>query len=890
MESISELVRRLRTLGRSTDMERRMGDEVRFHLEQQTEKNIRAGMAPDEARRAALLRFGGVESVKESVRDEYRHALVEDFWRDLRYGTRVLTRAPGFALVSILTLAMGIGAATAVFSLVEGVLLRPLPFPEPDRIVRLFQLDATGRRMNVSEPNFDDWKARTHGFVSMAETALSASVPVSGGREPIVTSGAAVSREFFDVMGVTPAVGRGFLPEEQRVGAAPVAIISHRFWTARLGGAPLEGQPLRINDELHQVVGVMPEGFAYPTGADFWTPREVAPPQRSRTAHNFQVVARLADDVPLATANGELSAVSRAMKGEHGDATWMADAAAVPLQEQLTANARPTLVALFGAAVLLLVIACLNVSNLQLARIATRRRELALRMAIGAGRGRILRQMLAEAALLSAAATVVGAGLAAAGVRAIVAAQPGSVPRLDSVGVNGTVLAFACGVAALTALALGLATVLRTSQHELRASLAGGPRTMTGDRGRERVRQGLVVAQVAITIVLLTGASLLARSFVRLLEVDPGYRTSDAVVLDLVSPFSRDAAARSRVASFQQELLARLAVLPGVESVGLVNDFPLGGGRYTNGQFLEMTRVDEFKSYEDVGRIGDQAKARAGQAGYRVASAGYFAAMGIPLLRGRLFDDGDGPDAPHVAVISESLAKAKWPDQDPLGRFVQFGNMDGDARGIRIVGVVADVRELTPEAVPGPLLYLDYRQRPSTQVSVVLASSTPGAVAQAARQAVQQLDPNMPIRIRSMDDALELTLSGRRFSLLLVALFGAAALTLASLGIYGLVSYLVTERTREIGVRMALGAERGDIIRLVAGQGVVLAAAGVVAGLGASLGLTRLVQGLLFGVTATDPVAFAGVAIVTLVVVLAACCGPALRAVRVSPVRALVSE
>jgi hypothetical protein len=486
MESIGEIVRRLRTLGRSTDMEKRMGDEVRFHLEQQTEKNIRAGMAPDEARLAALMRFGGVESVKESVRDEYRPALVEDFWRDLRYGARVLTRAPGFAIVSILTLAMGIGAATAVFSLVEGVLLRPLPFPEPDRIVRLFQLDATGRRMNVSEPNFDDWKARTHGFVSMAETALSASVPVSGGREPIVTSGAAVSREFFDVMGVTPAVGRGFLPEEQRVGAAPVAIISHRFWTARLGSAPLEGQALRINDELHQVVGVMPEGFAYPAGADFWTPREVAPPQRSRTAHNFQVVARLADDVPLATANGELSAVSRAMKGEHGDATWMADAAAVPLQEQLTANARPTLVALFGAAVLLLVIACLNVSNLQLARIATRRRELALRMAIGAGRGRILRQMLAEAFLLSTLATVVGAGLAAAGVRAIVAAQPGSVPRLDTVGVNGTVLAFACAVAAVTALALGLATVLRTSKYDLRAALAGGPRTDDGDRGRAR--------------------------------------------------------------------------------------------------------------------------------------------------------------------------------------------------------------------------------------------------------------------------------------------------------------------------------------------------------------------------------------------------------------------
>jgi predicted permease len=893
MEPLREIARRLRTLTGRGALDAGLDEEMRFHVDQQTAKNIRAGMPPEQARRAALVRFGGIEAMKESTRDEFRPALLEDFWRDLRYGARVLRRAPGFAVVSILTLALGIGAATTVFTLVEGVLLRPLPYADPDRIVRLLQVDANGRRNNnVSEPNFEDWQSGAgSAFAAMAEVAPTGTVPVSGASEPITTSGATVSKAFFAVMGTKPAVGRGFLPDEQRVGGPRAVIVSHRFWMTRLGGAAVDGQRLRISDEIYQVVGVMPETFDYPANASFWIPRELSPPQQSRTAHNFQAVARLADHTSVEAAHARLSDVSKALKQQHGDNTWMSDAAVVPLQQQLTAAARPTLLTLFGAAVLLLVIACLNVSNLQLARAAMRRRELALRMAIGAGRGRILRQMLSEALLLSAVAAAAGAALSVIGVRALMALQPVNLPRLGGVAVNGTVLVFAIAMAVVTAAALGLATAMRTPQHQLRESLTEGQRTMAGGRGRERVRHGLVIAQIALTMVLLAGAGLLTRSFLRLLSVDPGFRTAGAVVIDLTSPFAADAAAKARLADFHERVIARLSALPGVEAAGLVNAFPLGGGGFfADGQFIEMTRADEIPNFDEFRRLGTAAKDRIGYAGYRAASAGYFRTMGIPILRGRGFEDGDGRDAPHVGLISASLAKAKWPDQDPIGRFVQFGNMDGDLRGIRIVGVVADVRELSLEAQPGSLIYVEHRQRPATRVSVVLRSAAPATVSRAALEAVRQIDPEVPLQARTIEEAFDRTLAGRRFSLMVIALFGGAALTLATLGIYGLVSYLVAERTREIGVRLALGAERGEVMKMVLGKGVLLALGGIAAGLIAALALTRLVQGMLFGVDPTDPIALGGVTALTLLAVVAASYLPARRAMNLAPMTALRSE
>jgi putative ABC transport system permease protein len=884
-----EFARRIATLFRRTRVERGLDEEIRFHIEQQTAKNIRTGMSPVAARRAALLRFGGVEQVKEAARDEFRAGLLEDFGRDLRYGGRVLVRAPCFAVVSILTLGLGIGAATAVFSVVDGVLLKPLPYPDPDRIVRLFQIDANGRRNgNVSEPNFEDWTNGTRIFRAMAEMAPLVAPAVVNGQSSMIAA-TTVSREFFDVMGMKPIMGRVFDASEQQVGGTPAAVVSYRFWQTRLGGAPLTDQSIRVGAVTYQIVGVMPPGFDYPSRSEYWIPRELSPPQRSRTAHNFQVVARLGDNALLTTARTEISALSRSLKSRYGDDTWMADATAVALREQLTSASRATVLTLFAAAVMLLAIACLNVSNLLLARVATRRREMAVRLAIGAGRGRLARQLLAEALVLCIAGGTLGILIAFAGVRTLLALQPGTLARIDNVALNWTVMAFAFGASVAAAIMLTIAATLRTGDRELKSELAESQRTTAGGRASQRVRELLSVSQVALTLVLLIGAGLLTRSFIRVLTIDPGYRVDSALVLDITSAGFADTAAQRRHGAMQHELIARLKVLPGVHGVALVNDFPLGGGWYANGQFFEMNSPDEFKSYEDFRKLGDQAKARAGLAGYRVASEDYFRVMGIPLIRGRMFEDSDGPDAPHVAVISESLAETKWPGQDPLGRFVQFGNMDGDLRGFRIVGIVGDVREITPEAVPGPLFYGYYQQRVPSQFSVVVRGESLDTTAVAAQQIVRQLDPDLPVQTRRIEEAFDRSLAGRRFSLILIVAFSVSALILAMLGIYGLIAYLVTQRTREIGIRMALGASPRALLGLILGKGASLALAGTVVGVVLALGLTKLVDGLLFGVTARDPIAFGGVVGITLLGVLVASYLPARRALRVAPVESLRS-
>ena len=801
-----ETLRRLRSLVTSGSLESGMDDEIRFHLEQQMQKNLRAGMEPEEARRQAYLRFGGVELVKEQTRDEFRPALLEDFVRDLRYGFRVLRRAPGFAIVAVLTLGLGIGAATSVFSVVNGVLLAPLPFPDPERIVRVFQIDSNGRRMgNVSEPNFEDWKRGTHVFRAMAEMSFGPG-PVTIGNETVMLPGAMVSREFFHVMGARPVVGRGFGDDELRVGGAPTVIVSDRLWRSRLNTASLAGLRLRLNDTVYQVIGVMPPGFDYPAASDYWYPRELTPPQTARSAHNWVAIARLADDVPLERAIGELSVLSRALKVQHGDATWMSDATAVPLREQLTAAARPVLWLLFGAAIVLLVIACLNVSNLQLARASTRRRELAVRLAVGAGRGRLTRQLLAEAIVLSLLSALLGAAIALGGVRTLVAMQPANLPRINDVEVDGAALIFASTIALLTALVLGIATSRRAARGDVRETLAEGTRSMAGGRTSERVRQTLVVAQVALTIVLLTGAGLLTRSFINVMAVDPGFLTERALMLETQWPFSREVAVQQRRKALQEQMLDELRRVPGVQRVGLINAHPLGSLGFFNGQFTEMTRVDELQSPEDFQRLGPEVKSRQGLAGYRIASEGYFSAMGIRLVRGRSFEPTDGPDAPHVAVVSESLAATKWPNQDPLGRYIQFGNMDGDLRGFRIVGVVTDVREVSPETVPGPLFYGYYKQRMATRFTVVVQSELGTAIAPAAREIVRTADPALPVQVRTVENALDSALAGRRFSLTLIGTFSGAALLLATLGIYGLIS--VSRRGAHAGDRHPPRARR----------------------------------------------------------------------------------
>lgn len=810
--------------------------------------------------------------------------------QEMRLAVRTLLRTPGFTVVAVLTLALGIGASTAIFSVVEGVLLRPLPYPEPERIVRVFQVNDEGGRTPFSHPNLEDVRARNRSFTGLAQYAAGV-MPVTVGQELSMAGFAMVSGEFFDVVGIHPVLGRGFTPEEASGSGASVAVVSHEFWQGVLGGGrDLSSLTLRLQSGTVSVVGVLPPGFTFPDNADVDV---IAPYMErqdpSRTAHNWKVLGRLRGDVTLAQARQDLSAIARQLKAEYGDDTWMVGAAVVPLHEQLVGNVRPALLVLLAASAVLLLIACANVVNLLLSRMAMRQRELAVRLALGAGTGRLVRQFIAEALVLSLAGGAVGVLLAAWGVAALLALEPGQLPRLEGIGVNATVLGYALGVSILTATSLGLLLAWRATRADVRNTLASSQRTMAGGASSRRIRTAVVVAEVAMTIVLLAGAGLLVRSFERLLSVDPGFRTEGAVLMEAMLPGGQDPQFAARNARFLDGLIERIRAVPGVERVGLTNAPPLSG-RGANGMFLILDRPDEVQNFEDWRRIAENPD-RTGYAEYRIASADYFQAMGIPLVAGRLFDERDHADAPHVAVISESLARTRWPGEDPIGKIIQFGNMDGDLRAMLIIGVVGDVRHESLEAEPSPTFYGNVLQRPIMgQVSVVITGPGARAAIGPARTAAHSLDPTVPVGFQTIEEAFSDSLAERRFSMLLLGIFALVALIVAAAGLYGVVSYLVAQRTREIGIRIAVGAGPESVMRMVVGQGAALAALGVACGIFAALALTRFLSGMVYGVATTDPITFVGVATVLLAVAALASWVPARRAVRLDPMVALREE
>ncbi|ABF85947.1 putative permease [Myxococcus xanthus DK 1622] len=811
----------------------------------------------------------------------------------LRQSLRSLGRSPGFTLGCVLMLAVGIGASTALFSVVEGVLLRPLPYPRPERLVELSQRAADGHPMRFSDPNFEDVRTRARTVSALAQVSGAASVAVTGADEPAFATLALASRDFFPAFAVRPVQGRLFAEEEQQEGGAPVVMVSHAFWKRYLGARPLPlPDTLTFEGRAYTVVGVMPESFDYPVGTQLWVPRELVPPLPSRTAHNWRVVGRLADGVDLQAARVELTHIARELEAQYGQDTRMHDIAVEPLQESLVGRVRSTLYLLAGAAAFLLLVAGANVTNLLLARAATRARELAIHVALGAGPGALMRRFLMESLLLSLAGGALGAVLAAWGVRALLAAEPGHLPRVDEVGVNATVLLFSLGLSLLLALGLGLLTALRAARQPPGAALAGSGRTHSGGGSAERTRRALVVGQLALALVLLVGAALLGRSLMGLLSLDPGYRTEDVAVLSLVLPPAKDEAQGRHNVQLQEHLLSRLAALPGVRAVGAVSSFPLEGSPAGDGTFIVLNRPDEVGNFEDFGRLAREPE-RTGSAEYRVASEGYFAALGIPLVRGRLFDARDTVDAPHVAVISESLAKARWPHEDPLGKLIQFGNMDGDLRPFTIVGVVGDVREQGLDDAPRPMFYGGSRQRLRASSRFHLAVHGPmgsAALVTAALPVLRELAPELPSRLSTVEGLLAGSLAPRRFSLLLLGAFGAMALLLSVAGLAAVVSYAVAQRTREFGIRFALGATTEDVLGLVLRQAARLAGLGIVLGVLGALGLSQVLAGLVYGVSTTDPLVFLVVALLLLGVALLASWLPARRASRVDPMTVLRSE
>lgn len=805
---------------------------------------------------------------------------------EVRSSLRGLLKDVRATAAGVATLAVGIGAPTAIFTVVYAVLLRPLPYPSPERIVEVWQTMEGGKHKGqLSDANFQDLKDRNRSLSAFAEYATVV-VSVSGGKEPVRARSAMVSREFFGALGVKPFLGRPFADDELREGGAPAVLVGYGFWQRALGGnADLSAQKLFFSGTVHSVVGVMPRNLDFPPGTDLWVPRELYPHLPSRTAHNWRAIARLGDGVPFEAAASDLSAIARDLRATYGEDTWMIDAEIVPLHEDLVGNARTPLVVLLAAVGFLLLVASANVVNLLLSRAASRQREVAVRAALGANRWQMLRMFLTESLLLTFAGGSLGVLLAFWGVPLLLSLEPGNLPRLGEIGVSLPVLGFALALGALVSFGLGLVTALRSTRNGLGNHL----RERSGGGSGARLRSSLVVAQIALTLVLLVGSGLLARSLVRLLDVDPGFRRTSALVVDLSHPDPANDSEKKRLGQIESEVLARLRGLPGVRSAGLIDMLPLTTG-LRNGAFLVVSSLDEVKSYEDFGRLMKD-PSKSGSAEYRSASEGFFETVGIPLIRGRLFEPTDSADAPHVALVSETLVKEKWPAEDPIGKLIEFGNMDGDLRLLRVVGIVGDVLQAGLDSKPRPTIYVDAGQRPPTDYSVVLELGGDSAsVTAATRATLRELLPDVPPRFRTIEEVFSDSISGRRFNVVLLGAFGIAALLLAVFGIYGVVSYGVAERTREIGLRLALGARPADVSRLIVGQGSRLVVVGIALGVVFAVGLSRLLTSLLFGVGANDPLTFVVLALVLGSIALVACYLPARRASRVDPMISLRYE
>jgi putative ABC transport system permease protein len=821
--------------------------------------------------------------------------------QDMRYAVRTLRKSPGFSVVAVITLALGIGATTAIFSVVYGVLLRALPYDHPERIVELHEVNAQGGQMHFADPNFEDVRSQSRSLQGVAEySAWTQSV--SGGSEPTRTMVATVSRDFFPILRVQPVLGRSFAPDDQRFGGAPVALVGYGYWKQFLGRTTdLSAKKLTIENRPVAIIGVLPAGFSFPPAAEIWMPRELYERLPSRTAHNWQVIGRLRDGVSLSQAHAELQAIAARLKQQYGQDTMMVSVAIAPLREAMTSQVRPALWILLGAVGFLLLIACANVANLLLVQSAARQREIAVRFALGASRGRMLRQLLAEALLLSLAGGALGVLAAFWGLRALLTLSPDVLPRMHEVSISTPVLLFSLGLCVVVAVALGVFSGLRGSTGDVQNALAAGGRSQTGALLAQRLSRAIVAGQLAITLALLAGAALLGRSLLRVLSVDAGFRTEHVITMNLALPAIADfqapgpttsqESANLRRVQFLDEVLGRIRAIPGVEDAGGSNSLPLANPS-ADGAYILMNPGEALPSMKQLEQLFHD-RSRTGDADYSAVTSGYFRVLGIPLLRGRLFDARDTMNAPHAALISESLAREKWPNQDPLGRQIEFGNMDGDLRLLTVVGVVGDVHEASLERPALPTIYVDCLQRPqaTSDFTVVLRTYADAAsVISAARQIVRELDPNVPPKFATLDQVVSGSVQSRRFNLTLVGIFAATALLLAVAGMYGVMAYSVARRTNEIGVRMALGASQTSVLRLVLRQGLLTAAAGVVFGIAIARATTRVMGSLLFGLSPSDPLTFAGVAVVLVGVAMLACYVPARRASRVDPMVALRYE
>jgi putative ABC transport system permease protein len=822
--------------------------------------------------------------------EDNREANMRGLWQDLRYAARGFTKNPGVTAIMVFTLALAIGATTAIFSVVYGILLRPLPYAGADRIMAISEVNSQGRPSRLADPNFDDFREQNRSFQFVAKYSAY-NTSIAGGAQPTRTMVAAVTPEFLTVFGVEPVIGRDLTASDDKKGAAPVALVSYGYWRQYLGSAQdLSGPHLKFNNSVYSVIGVLPPGFRFPDYVDVWLAADVDGENPSRTAHNYSAVGQLKDGISVAQARADVSAIARRIfQANEKNDYLLRDGSVVPLQDSITGTVRSPLLILLGAVGFLLLVACANVANLLLAQASVRERELSIRIALGAARGRLVRQFLTEALLLSLIGGVLGVLAALWGVAGLVALAPEQLPRLDNVSVSLPVLWFAFLLSTAVAAGLGAFTAVRATRGDLRKGLVEGGRTQAGSQGGQRVGRAIVATQIAITLVLVIGAGLLGRSLMKVLQVDPGFRVDKIVAMEVSLPWVDDVKEKGPQGVFFSKLIERLTQIPGVRGVGAASALPMTGG-LPDGMFLLMTENEVPQAASGLEALFQQ-KERSGTADFCVATDGYFRVLGIPLVRGRMFDERDGANAPHVAVISESLAHDRWPHQDPIGHTLEFGNMDGDVRLLTIVGIVGDTHEYGLDEPARPTVYVNLFQRPRAEMTVtMLSDADTRLVSSAARGILRELNREIPAKFQTFQQVYSASLGSRKFNVMLIGFFAVTALLLAAAGVFGVMAYSVSRRTREFGVRVALGATSGDVLRMVLGQGMRTILIGVAIGIGGSVALTRAVSSLLFGVTATDPVTFAAVTLLLVAVALLACYIPARRATKVDPMAALRDE
>lgn len=884
---LSDLRYRLRSLFRRNRMEAELDQELRFHFEKETEKYIRSGLTVEESRRQVRLAFGGDSQIKEDCREVHGTRFIETSLQDLRYAVRQLRENPMFAAVMILTLAFSIGANSAIFSVIDSVLLRSLPYPHPEKLTRIFMTSEAFPKFPLNPFDFHDMRTRNRSFESMAAyTRSDMQLAVNSG-DPIRVNGFRITAGFFHVLGIEPELGREFDTNAEIPGNELQVILSDRLWRSQFGAdAKIIGRKVTLNAQPFTVIGVMPPGTAHPGNeyhavsygedVDLWSPFAFEGNSMQRGSHYIEGIGRLKDGVTDETAQGEVFSMMNTIAHEHGSEMGRWRMLVVPLDREIVGSNRRMLLVLLGAVAMVLLIACANAANLLLARAAARQRELAVRTALGASRSRLVRQLLTESLLLAFIAGALGLLLALAGVKSLVSLLPSDFPRLHEIHVSLPVFFFTFLISSVTGVLFGLVPALQASRVNPQQNLHESGRAATGSARMSRLRDALVVAEVSLACVLLVGAGLMFRSLLNLLHLDPGFQYQHVLTANLRLPSAvyQTVPERSR---FYQRLARELESIPGVSSAGLGSDLPWTGWDDNTSFSIEGRRP---LPHQDFG------------ARYHVATWDYFRALGIPLKRGRFFTPEDNADRPKVIVINQALANLYWPKGDAVGKRITFGDHPKDSDWLTIVGIVGDVKDKPESAGTHPAFWWSALQTPFSQMSVVVrANADSQALTQAMSNAVHRIDPSLAVaEVQWMDEIADATVATPRFAFVLVGIFAGLAILLAAIGTYGVIAYSVSRRIPEFGLRMALGAQRTDVLLLVLRQATMLTLSGAVLGIVLALLVGRVLKTMIYGVNPSDPLIYSATGVFVVVMALVACYLPARKATKTDPMIALRAE